>query len=191
MKVGVLALQGAVSEHLEVVESLGATGRAVRFTEDLDDLHGLIIPGGESTTLEKLVRRFDLDTKLQERIDAGMAVWGTCAGMILISQEVVNGIPGQTGLGHVPMAVKRNAFGRQVDSCEVDVDIPAIGAEPFPAVFIRAPIVERFLSPDVEELARHQDTLVAVRYGPFLATSFHPELTGDRRLHSYFLDMSR
>lgn len=186
MKVGVLALQGAVAEHLEMLERLGVEACAVRFCQDFEGLDGLIIPGGESTTLEKLMRRFGLDRALADAIKEGLAVWGTCAGMILLASEVRNGIPGQTGLGHLPVAVERNAFGRQLESCEVRLDFEGLD-EPFPAVFIRAPGVAEVFDTEVEGLAKHEGRVVAVRQGRILATSFHPELTGDDRLHDYFV----
>ncbi len=188
MKLGVLALQGAVSEHLDVLNDLGVEGLAVRYAEELEDLDGLILPGGESTTLEKLMRRFGLDVALRQALERGMACWGTCAGMILLSQEIANAINGQTGLGHLPVKVVRNCFGRQVDSCETPLEIKGLQGEAFPAVFIRAPGVSDILDPQIEVLAHHQDMIVAVRYGRVLATSFHPELTGDHRLHKFFIE---
>ena len=188
MKVGVLALQGAVSEHREILTLLGVESRAVRFQEDFVDLDALIIPGGESTTLEKLMKRFGLDKILADSIRDGLAVWGTCAGMILLAQEITNGIEGQAGLGHLAVSVERNAFGRQVESCEVPLRIESLKGEDFPAVFIRAPRVVGALSEEVEVLATHQDKIVGVRQGRLLATSFHPELTGDPRLHQFFVE---
>lgn len=189
MEIGVLALQGAVAEHIAMLRGLGVEAREVRHAQDVEGLHGLLIPGGESTTLEKLVRRFGIDRAIARRVDEGMAVWGTCAGMILIASEIEGGIPGQTGLGLFPMRVKRNAFGRQLASCEIDLDIPDVGARPFPAVFIRAPIASATLDPGVETLARLEGKAVALRHGRLMATSFHPELTGDSRLHQSFLDL--
>lgn len=188
MKVGVLALQGAVSEHREILASLGVDTRAVRFQEDFADLDALIIPGGESTTLEKLMKRFGLDKALADSIADGLAVWGTCAGMILLAQEITNGIEGQEGLGHLAVSVERNAFGRQVESCEVPLRIKSLPGGDFSAVFIRAPRVVSILSEEVEVLATHQDKIVAVRQARLLATSFHPELTGDPRLHQFFVE---
>ena len=188
MKIGVLALQGAVSEHIDVLNDLGVESVAVRYAEELEDLDGLILPGGESTTLEKLMRRFGLDTALAPALERGLACWGTCAGMILLSQEITNAIPDQTGLGHLPVRVVRNCFGRQVDSCETPLEIRGLEGETFPAVFIRAPGIEKALEPEVEILGHHQEMIVAVRYGRILATSFHPELTGDNRLHRFFVE---
>jgi pyridoxal 5'-phosphate synthase pdxT subunit len=186
--IGVLALQGAVSEHRQMLSDIGAPHREVRQSEDFQGLQGLIIPGGESTTLEKLMRRFGLDTTLSKAIDDGLAVWGTCAGMILLASRITNGIPGQRGLGHLPISVERNAFGRQVESCEVLLDVKPLGDEPFSAVFIRAPRVVEIDDDRIEIWARLQDTIVAVRRDKVLATSFHPELTGDHRLHKLFVE---
>ncbi len=186
--IGVLALQGAVSEHRRMLSDIGAPNREVRQAEDFQGLKGLIIPGGESTTLEKLMRRFGLDKALAEAIDEGLAVWGTCAGMILLAREIANGIPGQEGLGHLAVRVERNAFGRQVESCETPLQIAPLGEQPFSAVFIRAPKVIQALDDKVEVWARLQDQIVAVRQGNLMATSFHPELTGDHRLHQLFVE---
>ena len=184
--IGVLALQGAVSEHRRMLSDIGAPSREVRQAEDFRDLKGLIIPGGESTTLEKLMRRFELDKALADAIDKGLAVWGTCAGMILLAREITNGIPGQQGLGHLAVRVERNAFGRQVESCETPLEMTPLGSDPFSAVFIRAPKVIQALDDEVEVWGRLQDQIVAVRQGKLMATSFHPELTGDHRLHRLF-----
>lgn len=188
-RIGVLALQGAVAEHLGMLAHLGVQGREVRHASDCQDLDGLLIPGGESTTLEKLVHRFGIDKAIGERVDAGMVVWGTCAGMILIAQEIEGGIPGQTGLGLFPMRVKRNAFGRQLASCEADLSISELAGGPFPAVFIRAPVAASVLDPEVQTLAVFENQAVALRYRRLLATSFHPELSNDSRMHEYFLSM--
>ncbi len=186
MKIGVLALQGAVSEHLDALASLDIEGRQVRSPEDLEGLDGLIVPGGESTTLEKLVRRFGIDRALERKVAEGLALWGTCAGMILLAQRITNGMAGQTGLGLLPIEVERNAFGRQLESCEVDLESPCLGPPAFPAVFIRAPVARELLDPSIEELAVLEGRTVALRWGYHLATSFHPELTGDLRWHRYF-----
>lgn len=190
MPIGVLALQGAVAEHVGLLRSLGVQPREVRHAPDCQGLRGLLIPGGESTTLEKLVRRFGLDAAIAQGVENGMAVWGTCAGMILIASAIEGGVPGQTGLGLFPMQVRRNAFGRQLASCEVDLDIPSLGPQPFPAVFIRAPVAEAVLDPEVEVLARFEGQAVALAYRRLMATSFHPELTGDPRLHQRFLTLA-
>jgi 5'-phosphate synthase pdxT subunit len=190
MNIGVLALQGAVAEHVRMLGGLGVRAHEVRHAQDCQELDGLLIPGGESTTLEKLVRRFGIDTAIKDRVASGMAVWGTCAGMILIAQEIEGGIPGQSGLGLFPIRVRRNAFGRQLASCEVDLPIPSLGLEPFPAVFIRAPVASAVLHPGVQTLAQWEGQIVALRYQRLMATSFHPELTGDPRLHQQFLSLA-
>ena len=188
MKIGVLALQGAFIEHIKILQRLGVEAVEVRLPEDLEDLDGLIIPGGESTTIGKLATMYNLMDPLRQ-FGAEKPIWGTCAGMIFIAKEI--GMD-QPLLGLMDIVVERNAFGRQVDSFEVDLDIAPLNnghAEPFPAVFIRAP---RLVSADedagVEVLARLADgTAVAARQGHWLATSFHPELTNDSRFHQYFL----
>lgn len=187
MRIGVLALQGAVEEHQEALRALGVEAPSVRLPEDCQGLDGLILPGGESTTLEKLMRRYGLDQAVRREAARGMGLWGTCAGLILLAQELEGGLPDQRGLGLLPIRARRNAFGRQLDSAEVE--LPVAGLEtPFPAVFIRAPEVVARLHPEVEELARWEGQSVAVGFRGILATSFHPELTSDRRLHQAFLD---
>jgi 5'-phosphate synthase pdxT subunit len=189
-KVGVLALQGDVREHFRALESSGAAATTVRRREELDAVDALIIPGGESTTIGKLAAAFDLLEPLRMRIKAGMPVFGSCAGMIMLADRIEGGIDGQQTLGGIDMVVRRNAFGRQVDSFEADLDFAGRGA--LRAVFIRAPWVES-VGAGVEVLGRTEpgDRIVAVRQGPLLATSFHPELTGDSRVHSYFVEMVR
>ncbi len=192
--VGVLALQGDVREHRRIVESLGAATATVRRPTDLDGIDALILPGGESTTIDKLLRAFELREPLRERIKRGMPVYGSCAGMILLADRIEGGIDGQQTLGGIDMTVRRNAFGRQVDSFEADLAFPAVGgSEPVRAVFIRAPWVER-VGPGVDVLADvatgpSAGRIVAVRQGSLIATSFHPELTGDVRVHRLFLDI--
>lgn len=189
LRIGVLGLQGDFAEHLHAVESIGAEGVDVRKAEQLDDVEALIIPGGESTTIGKLMSLYRIDEKIRERVAAGMPVWGTCAGAIVLAKRV----PGrpQPLLGLMEITVERNAFGRQVDSFEASLRTPALGDAPFRAVFIRAPkIVDTGLG--VEVLARLDDgTIVAARQGRLLATSFHPELSGDDRFHRYFADFMR
>ncbi|MFN3762095.1 MAG: pyridoxal 5'-phosphate synthase glutaminase subunit PdxT [Anaerolineae bacterium] len=190
MKVGVLALQGAFIEHENVLVRLGVRPVEVRLPEHLEGLDGLIIPGGESTTMGILAQKWGLLEPLRAFARSGRPVWGTCAGMILLAKEVVDGVPGQPILGLMDITVRRNAFGRQVDSFEADLEIPALGAPPFHAVFIRAPVIEQ-VAPGVEVLASLEDgTAVAVRQGHLLATAFHPELTGDVRFHRYFLRLA-
>ncbi|GAA5512202.1 pyridoxal 5'-phosphate synthase subunit PdxT [Deinococcus carri] len=191
-RIGVLALQGAFREHRQRLESLGAGVREVRLPGDLAGLQGLVIPGGESTTIARLMTDFGLWTPVRDFHAAGGALWGTCAGAILLAREVV-GAPPQFG-GHqdslalMDLSVRRNAFGRQVDSFDTPLDVRGLDA-PFPAVFIRAPVIER-VGAGVEVLARHGDQIVLARQGNLLASSFHPELTPDARLHALFLKMS-
>ncbi|MCE7869122.1 pyridoxal 5'-phosphate synthase glutaminase subunit PdxT [bacterium CPR1] len=186
--IGVLALQGAVEEHLAALAGAGCRSREVRCVADLTGLDGLILPGGESTTIGKLLDRYELLEPIRQRAGAGMGVWGTCAGMILLSREVRNALPGQPVLGLMDTVVERNAYGRQVDSFSTELSVACLGPEPVPAVFIRAPRIAE-CGPEVEVLARFQGEVVAARQGRLLATSFHPELTGDRRWHSYFAQL--
>ncbi|MFG2072988.1 pyridoxal 5'-phosphate synthase glutaminase subunit PdxT [Nonomuraea maritima] len=187
--IGVLALQGDVREHARMLAEAGATAVAVRRPAELDAVDGLVIPGGESTTMWKLADTFDMLQPLRVRIKEGMPTYGSCAGMIMLADRIEDGIAGQQTIGGIDMVVRRNAFGRQVDSFESDLDF---AGERVRAVFIRAPWVES-LGADVEVLGRCEpgDRIVAVRQGPLLATSFHPELTGDVRVHRYFVDMVR
>ncbi|WP_111765171.1 pyridoxal 5'-phosphate synthase glutaminase subunit PdxT [Nakamurella deserti] len=185
--VGVLALQGDVREHLDAIERLGHRGVPVRRATEVAVLDGLIIPGGESTTMSRLLDVFALREPLAERLAAGLPAYGSCAGMIMLATRIVDGRPDQRPFGVLDVTVRRNAFGRQVDSFEGDVDMAGIDG-PVPGVFIRAPWVER-VGPDVEVLATAADHPVAVRQGPILATSFHPEISGDLRVHRLFLDL--
>jgi 5'-phosphate synthase pdxT subunit len=185
-KVGVLALQGDFREHIDALHAAGAESRAVRRPADLDNLDALIIPGGESTTMRRLLAGYDLTEPIRERAEAGFPVYGTCAGCILLAAEV-DGAPAPP-LGLMDIGVTRNAYGRQVDSFETDLAIPVLGDEPLHAIFIRAPRIEH-AGRDVEVLARLDDgTVVAARQGNLVVTTFHPELTGDSRFHRYFLD---
>lgn len=186
--IGVLALQGDVVEHIAAMHRAGAEAIPVKTRADLSRVDGLIIPGGESTTVMKLLDRFQLGAPIVERVKAGMPLWGTCMGMIVIAHEVVE--LQQPSLDLIDISVRRNAFGRQNESAEVDLPIAAIGDRPFPAIFIRAPWIER-VGPGVELLAQRNRHGVMVRQGNVLATSFHPELTGDQRVHGYFLEMVR
>lgn len=191
MKVGVLALQGAFIEHKNVLARLGVPSVEVRLPEHLEGLDGLIIPGGESTTIGLLAQKWGLLEPLRAFARSGRPIWGTCAGMILLAKEIVDGVPGQPALELMDITVRRNAFGRQVDSFEADLEIPALGDPPFHAVFIRAPVIER-VGDEVDVLASLEDgTAVAVRQGNLLATAFHPELTADVRFHRYFLQLKR
>lgn len=189
--VGVLAVQGDVVEHLRALEAVGARTRLVRRPPEVADLDGLIIPGGESTVMDKLVRAFDLYAPLTDAIRRGLPVYGTCAGMIMLADRLTDAASGQQTLGGMDMTVRRNAFGRQVDSFETDLRIRALGPQAVRAVFIRAPWVEDH-GAGVEVLASvehdHRSHPVVVRQGHLLATSFHPEVSGDRRFHSYFLE---
>ena len=193
--IGVFALQGDVREHLRMLGSLGARAIAVRRPSELAECDGLVIPGGESTTIDKLVRAFDLFDPLRARLEAGLPAYGSCAGMIMLADRIADGRPDQQTLGGIDMTVRRNAFGRQVDSFEHDLHIRAIGGSPMRAVFIRAPWVED-VGEDVEVLARVEDgvaavRIVALRQGPLLATSFHPEVSGDHRFHQLFVEIVR
>jgi 5'-phosphate synthase pdxT subunit len=188
MKIGVLALQGAFIEHVQILRSLGVDAVEVRKPEQLRDLDGLIIPGGESTTFGKLAVAYGLIEPIRAMCNAGKPVWGTCAGMIFLAKDVGGKQP---LLGVMDVQVQRNAFGRQVESFEVDLDIPALGKEPFHAIFIRAPLIAS-VGKGVEVLAKLEDgTIVAARQGNLLATSFHPELTNDTRFHRYFLERAK
>jgi 5'-phosphate synthase pdxT subunit len=186
-RAGVLGLQGDFAEHLATLERLGAEAIDVRRPEQLDDIEALIIPGGESTTIGKLAQHYGFIEKLRDRVAEGMPVWGTCAGAIFIAKDVPAHPHPLAGL--MDMTVERNAFGRQVDSFEADLDVRALGPEPFHAVFIRSPVITR-VGPGVEVLATlREGSIVAARQGRLLATSFHPELTRDDRFHRYFLSL--
>ena len=192
--IGVLALQGDVREHLRVLESLGARPVAVRRESELAECDGLVLPGGESTTMAKLARIFDVLDPLRARIADGLPVFGTCAGMILLADRIEEGIVGQETFGGLDITVRRNAFGRQVDSFETNLDFAGLD-DPVHAVFIRAPWVES-AGDGVEVLARVGEgpaagKIVAVRQGPLMATSFHPEVGGDGRVHRIFVDLVR
>ena len=190
-KVGVLALQGDFREHIAVLRGLGADAVPVRRPEELEEIGGLVIPGGESSVMDKLSRAFGLAEPLRDAIAGGLPVYGTCAGLIMLADRILDGIAGQQTLGGLDVAVRRNAFGSQVDSFETDLDIPALGDEPMHAVFIRAPIVES-VGVNATALARVDDgRVVAVEQGNLIGTSFHPEITGDTRFHQYFLQRVR
>ncbi|HEY6790247.1 MAG TPA: pyridoxal 5'-phosphate synthase glutaminase subunit PdxT [Trebonia sp.] len=190
--VGVLALQGDVAEHLRALEQAGARPLAVRSPAALDQAAGLIIPGGESTTIWKLSEIFGLAGPLRKRVAAGMPVFGSCAGMIMLAGQLADPASGQETLGAIDMTVRRNAFGRQADSFETDLSIAVLDGAPYRGVFIRAPWAER-VGEDAEVLAVEPRTgkVVAVRQGSALATAFHPELTGDRRIHELFVNIVR
>ena len=193
-RIGVLAVQGDVREHRAALEGAGATTVAVRRPEELAAVDGLVLPGGESTTIDKLARIFGLRDPLRSRIAAGMPVYGSCAGMILLADRILDGHQEQQTLGGIDVTVRRNAFGRQVDSYETDLEVTGIEGAPVRAVFIRAPWVEQ-AGPGVEVLAaveaKGESHPVVVRQGARLATSFHPEVTGDHRVHALFVEMVR
>ncbi len=193
--VGVLSIQGDVREHINALGAAGARAVPVGSADQLVDIDGLVIPGGESTTMSKLALRDGLMEPLRAARRAGMPMFGSCAGMIMLADRVEDARPDQETVGGIDMTVRRNAFGRQVDSFELEVPVAALGEEPFPAVFIRAPWVEG-VGEDVEILATvprggRDGTIVAVRQGGLVATAFHPELTGDSRVHEYFVSMVR
>jgi 5'-phosphate synthase pdxT subunit len=197
--VGVLALQGDVREHAAMLERAGASALPVRRRGELSEVDGLVLPGGESTTMSRLLESFDLLEPLRARIAGGMPAFGSCAGMILLARQALDGRPDQQQLGGLDIVVRRNAFGRQVDSFEEDLEFAGIEGAPLHAVFIRAPWVEK-VGDGVEVLARvpesqatgdAADRIVAVRQGAVLATAFHPELTGDERVHRLFVEIVR
>ncbi len=190
MRIGVLAMQGDFIEHEAALERAGAAAVEVRLPQHMEELDGLIIPGGESTTIGLIASRWGLLQPIRALAMAGKPIWGTCAGMILLAREVLDGVLGQATLGLMDIGVRRNAFGRQVDSFEADLRVAELGEEPFRAVFIRAPLIER-VGEGVAVLARLEDgRVVAARQGRLLATSFHPELTDDSRFHRYFLQLA-
>ena len=188
VKIGVLALQGDVREHIQALSDCGVDAVPVKTPEELESISALVIPGGESTTMSKLARSFGLIDPIRRRIETGMPVYGSCAGLILLSDRILDAAAGQESFGGLDVTTRRNAFGRQVDSFESDLSIPAISSAPFRAVFIRAPWIEE-CGDSVEILAEVNGHPVAVKSGSLLATSFHPELTGDNRIHQYFVDV--
>lgn len=187
MKIGVLALQGDVREHARALQDAGATPIELRHPTQLDDVAGLVIPGGESTTIGKLMDRFSLLDPVRERAARGLPLYGTCAGLILMARDVVGNDAAPHRLGVMDVSVRRNAYGRQRDSFEADLDVDGTG-RPFRAVFIRAPVVES-TGATVEVLAVHDGRPVLVRQGSLLASTFHPEMTADGRMHSAFVDI--
>jgi pyridoxal 5'-phosphate synthase pdxT subunit len=186
-KVGVLALQGAFIEHIQTFQKCGVEAVPVRLKHQLAEVEGLVLPGGESTTVGKLMVMYQIDEAIRRAAQEGMPIWGTCAGMILLAKEIVGFDQPHLDLMHI--RVERNAFGRQLDSFEAMLDIKELGEEPFPAVFIRAPLIDT-IGNGVEPLAELDDgRIVAAREGNLVVTSFHPELTDDLRFHRYFLDL--
>ncbi len=188
--IGVLALQGDVREHVRALQAAGARSTLVRRPDELESVDGLIIPGGESTTLWRLAMSFEMLEPLRKILSAGLPAFGSCAGMIMLADRLVDGVDGQQTFGGIDMTVRRNAFGRQVDSFESDISLTGVTGPPLRAVFIRAPWVEQ-AGDEVEILGTDERAgrIVAVRQGPLLATSFHPELTGDPRIHQLFVDI--
>jgi 5'-phosphate synthase pdxT subunit len=185
-RIGVLALQGAFGAHARVLTELGAEAVEVRRPDQLEGIDGLVMPGGESTTMSMLLESSGLFDPIAKQLADGLPVLGTCAGMILLAVEVVDGRPDQRSFGAIDLTVRRNAYGRQVDSFETDLDVPELGDRPFHAVFIRAPGVDR-AGPDVEVLASWDDRPVLARHGAVTVAAFHPELSGDPRIHAKFL----
>ena len=185
MRVGVLALQGAFREHVYALEALDVGAVSVRLPSQLDECAGLIIPGGESTAISKLMESYGFYEPIVARHGEGMAIWGTCAGAILIAKRITEGIEGQRGLDLMDIEVRRNAYGSQSESFETDLAFAHLG-DPYRGVFIRAPLIES-VGEGVEVLAKHEGQIVAARQGDLLATTFHPELTGDPRIHRYFV----
>jgi pyridoxal 5'-phosphate synthase pdxT subunit len=181
-------MQGAFAEHVKTLVACGAHARLVRTREDLDGLDGIVLPGGESTTMTMLMERVGLLGPLRQAIEEGLPVLATCAGMILLAREITDAMHGQTGLGLLDIGVRRNGYGRQVDSFEAGLHIDGLGDREFPGVFIRAPLVESV--GDVEVIARYDGHPVAVRHGRITALCFHPELSGDRRLHQEFVRLA-
>lgn len=187
MKIGVLALQGDVAEHIASLGDCGVIACGVRSRQEIESVDALVIPGGESTTIAKLAKAFGVFDLIKSRIASGMPTYGSCAGMILIADQILDGGANQEGFGGIDAQVRRNAFGRQVDSFETDLTFAGISGAAFRAVFIRAPWVES-VGTQVEVLASFNGHPVAIRQGHLLATSFHPELTGDNRIHRFFVD---
>ncbi|AKI97490.1 pyridoxal 5'-phosphate synthase glutaminase subunit PdxT [Kosmotoga pacifica] len=185
MKIGVLGIQGDIQEHLRMIEKLGHEAVWVKRPEQLKELSGLIMPGGESTTMIKLMKRFGVWEPLYQMLQNGFPVYGTCAGLVLLASEIEN-YPEQDSLSALPVKVERNGYGRQVNSFEVELVIPVLGEPQFNAVFIRAPIIVE-CKDSLEVLATYNDDPVLVRYGNIMASSFHPELTNDTRIHEYFI----
>ena len=189
MPIGVLALQGDFREHIATLEACGADAIAVRTIAELERCNALVIPGGESTVMQKLAVNYGLLDPIKKLIANGFPVFGTCAGLIMLADEIIDGIEGQAGFGGLPISVRRNAFGNQLDSFETDLEFAGIDGEPIHAAFIRAPIVER-VGYGVEVLSKLSDgRVVAVKAGNLLGISFHPEVTGENRVHEYFLQM--
>lgn len=198
LRLGLLALQGDASEHIDMannaLKGMGLEGEvmAVKEKNQIDEIHGLIIPGGESTTIGRIAERYGIIPKIKDAALAGMPIFGTCSGLILMAKKVRDAKMGemnQPTLGLLDIEVTRNAFGRQHESFEIDIKIPRIGKDPFPGVFIRGPAISSILSDDVEVLASYDDKIVAVQQKDFIGIAFHPELTDDTRLHEFFIEL--
>ncbi len=187
MRIGVLASQGAFAEHIAMLQKLAVEALPVRLPSELEGVDGLIIPGGESTSISRLMANYNLTSEIRNQAKSGLPIFGTCAGMILLAKELPDSNVAPLGL--MDIAVRRNAFGRQVDSFETELTIPVLGERPFPAVFIRAPIIEQADSEVVILAKLNNGASVAVRQGKLLASAFHPELTNDLRFHQYFLNI--
>jgi 5'-phosphate synthase pdxT subunit len=187
--IGVMALQGDFREHVKALEAAGARTRLVRLRQDLEGLDGLVIPGGESTTMTMLMDRMGLSDPVRQAVEAGLPTLGTCAGMIVLADRIMDGLPGQHGMQALDIAVRRNGYGRQLHSFEAELEVTGLEGGRFPAVFIRAPLVEDAGSAEV--IASHEGRPVAVRQGSVMALAFHPELSGDLRLHREFLRVVR
>ncbi|MGH7904694.1 MAG: pyridoxal 5'-phosphate synthase glutaminase subunit PdxT [Candidatus Dormibacteraceae bacterium] len=188
--IGILALQGAFLDHARALEACGALTRLVRLREDLEGLDGLVIPGGESTTMTTLLERIGMLDDLRASVAGGLPTLATCAGMILLSDRIVDGVAGQRGLGLLDIGVRRNGYGTQLDSFEAPLEVAGIEGGPFPGVFIRAPLVEE-AGPGAEVISIHDGRAVGIRQGNVLALCFHPELSGDLRLHREFVHLAR
>ena len=189
MPIGVLALQGDFREHIATLKTIGEPSIEVRTIEELESCHALIIPGGESTVIQKLATNYELFEPIKQRIASGLPTFGTCAGLIMLAENILDGISGQAGFGGLDVAVRRNAFGNQLDSFETDLEFKGITGDPVHAAFIRAPIVEQ-VGPGVEVLSSLPDgRVVAVKQGNVMGISFHPEVTGESRVHRLFLEM--
>jgi len=186
LNIGVLSLQGAVREHIQMIENSGAHGVSIKKPHELSKIDALIIPGGESTVIGKLMAKYGFDDAIKELYKDGMPIYGTCAGLILLAQKVVGG--NKYTLGLMNIEVRRNAFGRQKESFEADLEIPGIGKNPFTGIFIRAPWIE-LIGKDVHVMAKFKGKIVMAQEGRLLVTAFHPELTGDKRIHDYFIEM--
>jgi 5'-phosphate synthase pdxT subunit len=188
MKIGVLAVQGDFKEHISMLRMCNVKAREVRLPSDFEDIDGLILPGGESTAIENFIKKYGLAKKIKEKHSRGMPVFGTCAGAIVMAKKIINNSDSKAGLGLLNIGVRRNAYGRQIDSFEADIEINTLGT--FKGVFIRAPVIENIYN-GVEVLSEFEGKAVLVKNGNALAATFHPELTDDARVHKYFVEIAR